>query len=205
MSGKTTIDPDKYWNPNIAKMIAQARDAGLIRLLTDEERDASRHKIIEAVAPGQPLWVFGYGSLMWNPDFPVAATRGALVRGWHRRFCLWTVLGRGTPERPGLMLGLETGGSCRGMALAIASERIEEATDRLWRREMMAGAYIPRWLEADTHEGPVKAVGFVINPEFERYAGRLDDEEVARHIAYADTPSRHWTRSATEAARCTTS
>ena len=189
MSGRTTIDPNKYWDPDVAKMIERARDDGLITLLSDEERDASRRALLEAATPGEPVWIFGYGSLMWRPDFAFAEVRAALIRGWHRRFSFWTVLGRGTPERPGLMLALEPGGSCRGMCLAIAPEQVEEATDRIWRREMLAGAYIPRWLDADTREGPVQAISFVVNPRFERYAGRLEDEEVAQHIAHAEGPS----------------
>ena len=106
---RTRINPDHYWTPEIAKIIQRACDDGLITLMGDDERDATRHELLKSVTPGEPVWVFGYGSLMWNPDFPVAETRAALVRGWHRRFCLWTVLGRGTPERPGLMLGLEPG------------------------------------------------------------------------------------------------
>ena len=189
MSGKTTIDPDKYWNPAVAKIIEKARDEGLITLLSDEEREASRHEMLKAATPGEPVWVFAYGSLMWNPDFPIAQTRAGLVQGWHRRFSFWTVLGRGTPERPGLMLALEPGGSCRGLCLAIAPDRIEEATDRIWRREMLADAYIPRWVKAQTGMGNVQAITFVTNPGMERYAGRLDDEEVARHIAQAEGPS----------------
>jgi glutathione-specific gamma-glutamylcyclotransferase len=189
MSGGTTIDPKMYWSPAVAKIIERARDDGLITLLSDDERNASRHELLKAAKPGEPVWVFAYGSLMWNPDFPIAESRAALVRGWHRRFCFWTVLGRGTPERPGLMLALEPGGSCRGLALAIAPDKIEAATDRIWRREMLAGAYIPRWLEADTRDGPVQVISFVVNPEFERHAGRLEDEEVAQHIAHAEGPS----------------
>ncbi len=189
MKDRTTIDPKKYWSPKVAEIIERARDDGLITLMPDEEREANRHTMLDAAIPDKPVWVFAYGSLMWNPDFPIAETRAGLVRGWHRRFSFWTVLGRGTPERPGLMLALEPGGSCRGLALGIAPDKVEEATDRIWRREMLADAYIPRWLDVHTNEGPVQAITFVTNPKMERYAGRLDDEEVAHHIAFAEGPS----------------
>lgn len=188
MNRSPTTEPNKYRDDDIARVIESARDGGLVAILSDEERNASRNVILKAVKPGEPVWVFGYGSLMWNPDFAFAEARAGLVRGWHRRFSFWTIIGRGTPERPGLMLALEPGGSCRGLCLAIAPENVEEATDRIWRREMLAGAYIPRWLEADTHEGRVQAISFVVNPQFERHAGRLADEEVARHIANAEGP-----------------
>ena len=86
------------------------------RALTDEQLSASLTATLAAKPKGAGWWVFGYGSLLWNPLFPVAETRAATVHGLHRRFCLWSLASRGTPERPGLVLGARPGGLCRGVA-----------------------------------------------------------------------------------------
>jgi glutathione-specific gamma-glutamylcyclotransferase len=156
-----------------------------LKLLSDEERAASVRSVFGDGLGAEDAWVFGYGSLLWNPTFLYDETRVAHLRGWHRRFCLWTPLGRGTPDRPGLMLGLERGGSCRGVAFRIKAEHAEEEIDILWRREMVSGAYAPRLVPVETHAGPVRAVAFVINRGHERYAGFLPDDEIARILADA--------------------
>ena len=98
--------------------------------------------------PDGPVWLFGYGSLIWNPAFEFAEKRPATVHGLHRRFCLRTFLGRGSKDRPGLVLALDRGGCCRGVAFRIAAERVESELDIVWRREMISDAYRPRWLTA---------------------------------------------------------
>jgi len=167
---------------------AVAREAerlGLFRRLRPEERAASIRQTLEAFPAGAEVWVFGYGSLMWNPAFHHAERRPARVHGLHRRFCLWSAIGRGTPERPGLMLGLEPGGSCLGVAFRIASERVESELAVVWGREMIGDAYVPRVVRARTPKGPVAAIAFAINPRHERYAGRLPVETMTRVIASA--------------------
>ncbi len=131
------------------------------------------------------LWVFGYGSLMWNPAFHYAERRLGHLHGYHRSFCMWTPLGRGSPENPGLMLGLDNGGSCRGVAFRVAGQNVEEELDIVWRREMVAGSYDPRWVTVRTELGAVRAVTFVMNHENERYAGRLPVATIVRHLATA--------------------
>ncbi len=100
------------------------------------------------VSPGEDLWVFGYGSLMWDPGFPVAERAPALLYGYHRRFCIQSRRYRGTPERPGLVLGLDHGGSCRGIALRAAAADAAHVAAYLWDREMDSYAYRPRRLRA---------------------------------------------------------
>ena len=141
-----------------------------------------------ALAPHDPaadLWVFGYGSLMWNPAFHFAERRVGVVRGWHRRFCLWQWRYRGSRERPGLMLALDRGGACRGMAYRVAGPGLREKLAGVWRREMIADGYRPRWTAAVTAQERVRALTFVVNREGERYAGALPDTEIARYIAAA--------------------
>lgn len=153
-------------------------------LLSPEAREASLQETLAAAPPGD-IWLFGYGSLMWNPAVLHAESRATLLRGWHRRFCLWTPMGRGTPECPGLVLGLERGGACRGVAFRLERAQAEEELRLVWRREMLSGAYVPRWVSLESGGGPLRAVTFAINRKHIRYAGRLRDEDVARHIAVA--------------------
>lgn len=164
------------------------RDPELRRLvLPDEARDASLRETLRSAPPGD-VWVFGYGSLIWNPAFHFVEKRTARINGYHRRFCLWTQLGRGSPENPGLMLGLERGGACRGVAFRVAEEAVESELDVLWRREMFTGAYRPTWVTARSGDVSVPAVTFVINRDNARYAGRLTEDTIVRHLATATGP-----------------
>ena len=105
----------------LAAMVARSSPG--LRLLTEAERDASlRDTLATQPEPGAPVWLFGYGSLIWNPTVRVAEERRAHVAGWHRAFCLNARAGRGTAACPGLLLGLLAGGTCSGMALRVAPE-----------------------------------------------------------------------------------
>ena len=158
-----------------------------LKVATDEEHTAAIAAMLKARpdAPGD-VWVFAYGSLIWNPTIHTLERRCADLRGYHRRFCLWTHLGRGTPDCPGLMLALEGGGSCRGIAYRIAEAEAEHELMLLWRREMVTGAYRARWVKAVTPEGPVAAIAFTMNAKHHRYAGRLPEAEVSAVIARAE-------------------
>lgn len=162
------------------------RDSGLdIRVLSEEELAESRLATLARRPARAPVWVFAYGSLMSNPAFHHAEMRHGTVRGLHRRFCLWAPLGRGSPERPGLFLGLERGGACRGVAYRIAEEHLEDELDVIWHREMVTGAYLPSWVTVATPAGPVAAIAFRINPDHPAYSGPLDDELVVQAVALA--------------------
>ncbi len=160
----------------------------LVPCLSEEELIASRDAAIAAAPPGADLWVFGYGSLIWNPAFHFEERRIARLHGYHRRFCLWTHLGRGSPERPGMVLGLEHGGSCVGVALRVHRDKVEEEFDIVWRREMVSGAYRPRWVRLRTDEGTVDALAFVINPAHPRYAGDACEADIVDALAHAEGP-----------------
>lgn len=165
------------------------RNPELRRLvLPDDERVASLRATLDDAPANGDVWVFGYGSLIWNPAFHFVEKRIARINGYHRRFCLWTQLGRGSAENPGLLLGLENGGACRGVLFRIAEEAVESELDILWKREMFTGAYCPTWVTARHGAESVAAITFVINRENNRYAGRLPDDTVARHIATATGP-----------------
>ncbi len=154
-----------------------------VRFMTDEERSAHVAQILaRAPRPGR-IWIFGYGSLMWNPAFHYVERRTARVYGFHRQFCLWARGGRGSPERPGLMLSLESGGSCAGVAYRIAPEAATAELDVVWRREMASWSYRPLWVTAHTGRGPEPAIVFAVNRSHERYVPGLDTETIARYLA----------------------
>lgn len=164
---------------------AAARRGG-VPLMSEEARKASLKAMRAAVPEGQDAWVFGYGSLMWNPAINVVESRKAHVRGYHRTFCLTLGAGRGSPEQPGLMLAIDRGGSCTGVAHRIAADAVESELSILWLREMVSGAYEPRWLNADiTGLQRVRVLAFVINRSHPRYEGTLHDDIAARRIARA--------------------
>lgn len=164
-------------------------DPELRRLvLSDEERNETLRRTLDAAPSSGDVWVFGYGSLIWNPAFHFVEKRVARVNGYHRRFCLWTQLGRGSPENPGLMLGLERGGACCGLAFRVAEPDVGTELDILWRREMFTGAYRPTWVTARGRGERFDAVTFVINRDNQRYAGRLPDDTIVRHLATASGP-----------------
>ncbi len=129
-------------------------------------------------APGGDIWLFAYGSLIWNPLVPVAEERVAKVHGLHRAFCVWTELGRGSPGQPGLVLGLDRGGVCQGVVLRLERHHAREELAMVWRREMVTGAYRPTWVKARTGQGAVHAIAFVVDRLKESYAGRLGEDAV---------------------------
>lgn len=156
------------------------------RLMSDEERQADIERMLAAVPPQQPVWVFAFGSLIWNPAFEFTQRLNARIHGWRRAFCLWNKAGRGSPEFPGLMLSLESGGSCTGVVYRIAPHAIRTELDVLWRREMMSFSYRPIWTQAYTEQGQMSALAFSRNPHHERYAPGLNHDVIVHHIAQAE-------------------
>ncbi len=153
--------------------------------LTDDERAASLAAMLAHPRARQPVWVFAYGSLIWKPGFPFAERRIGTLHGYHRQFCLLVKRYRGTPNVPGLMLGLERGGICRGVVYRLAESERDSALETVWAREILTAAYVPHWADVRTAEGSVRAIAFVINRAHERYTGRLSDEAVADALARA--------------------
>jgi cation transport protein ChaC len=126
------------------------------------------------------LWVFGYASLIWRPDFEFSDKRLARVHGWHRTLQMWSRVNRGTPANPGLVFALLTGGSCRGVALRVPRGQGEEVLHKLWHREMPTGVYDPRWLHCQTEKGPVNALAFTLSRQSPNFTGHLSDAEYRR-------------------------
>ncbi len=165
-----------------------ARVSPNVPVLTDAERHASLHAALAARAEhGEGIWLFAYGSLIWNPVIRITEQRPAQVRGWHRAFCLATRAGRGTPDNPGLLLGLRPGGDCAGAVLRVPEDQLEHELDVLWRREMVTASYTPRWLSAEDAAGaPLgMALAFTMDDTSHAYAGDLAEEEVVERLATA--------------------
>lgn len=170
----------------LEEFMQDAERRGLLTRMSDEDREASRDRTMARFAPEEDIWVFGYGSLIWNPAFHFEEKRIARIHGLHRRFCLETPLGRGSPEQPGRVLGLDRGGSCAGMAFRLAPEKAHDELSILWRREMVSDAYRATVVRAHTDRGPVRAATFVINRKSPRYCGETDLDKVAFSIARAE-------------------
>jgi cation transport protein ChaC len=131
------------------------------------------------------LWVFGYASLIWRPEFDAAEHRPALVRGWHRALRMRSRINRGTPQQPGLVFALLPGGACRGVVYRMRRERADEELERLWAREMPTGVYDPRFLLCRTSQGAVPALAFTLSRRSESYMGRLPDEQMLHILRHA--------------------
>ncbi|KIN60837.1 ChaC-like protein [Sulfitobacter noctilucae] len=150
-----------------------------------DAREENRQKVL-AGRMDSDLWVFAYGSLIWDPAVTVEEYRYATLPGWHRSFCMRLESGRGTHECPGLMAALDQGGSCAGLAFRIAAPVVDEETQYMWRREMFAGTYRPEFMQVATPQGPVEALVFVIDPTNRRYTPDLPLDVSAEMIGTAE-------------------
>ncbi len=159
--------------------------------LDDSDYDALLDELQVALPDSEPLWLFGYGSLIWKPEFDYVEERVALARGWHRSFCMNMTRWRGTKESPGLMMALDSGGQCKGVAFRLTDDNRREQLGKLFRREitLKPTSYRPRLLNLASEAGPLKALAFVINRKGLTYCGPLDEEKVVERLA---TSCGHW-------------
>ena len=165
--------------------LAQTRDGPASSVLSFEELKASRRAFLPDDYNGPDIWIFGYGSLIWNPLVDFDAKCAAHLFGYHRRFCLWTRIGRGSPECPGLVLALDRGGSVNGIAFRIPAGIAVRELDMLWRREMLTNSYLPRFVSIHTDEGKKRALTFIIKRDTPGFAEKMSDEHVSDIIARA--------------------
>lgn len=166
----------------------RARDQGRPKnwRLSDQELEKSMNAFLGGIDARQDLWVFSYGSLMWNPGFYFTEVRMAKLAGHQRCFSLKADLGRGTVEFPALMLSLEKQpGSCTGLAFRIAADISQEELAILWRREMIQGSYIPVMLPMATPQGNITALAFTSNRTSIHYVGTQSLDNTASVIAKA--------------------
>ena len=119
---------------------------------------------------------------MWRPEFPYTDSQPALLRGYHRSLCIYSIEYRGTREYPGLVLGLDKGGSCKGRAMRVERIQAKKVLKYLHEREMKHRAYFPKWLPVNISTGTIKAYCFVVKQNHEQYTGKLDDEAMLKLI-----------------------
>ena len=132
------------------------------------------------------LWVFGYASLIWRPEFEAAEQRPAAVHGWHRALEMRSRINRGTPECPGLVFALVSGGSCRGVAYRVERQHAQEQLERLWLREMPTGVYDPKWLPCRTPQGRINALAFTLSRNSPAHTGALPDPQMLEILRCAN-------------------
>ena len=167
----------------VKKMVAE-RD-GETKIASDVELLASRREVVPDDFDCSNVWVFGYGSLIFNPVIEHTERVNAKIYGNHRRFCLRTRIGRGSPDCPGLVLALDRGGSCAGVAFKLNPETAIAELDLLWRREMITLAYNARWVKLHTDKGVKTGIAFVSIPAHQNYAPPMSLHSEAEIIAAA--------------------
>lgn len=158
--------------------------------LTDHDYDEWRQTLLAEHPKDADLWLFAYGSLIWKPACDVEDHGLALLRGWHRKFCLHLRRFRGTPDFPGLMMALDRGGSCRGVLQRIPARHVEERLDLLLRREtsVKPASNTPRWVRVESSSRSQRAIAFIINRKGPTYC-RHTLAETAAILAKA---CGHW-------------
>jgi cation transport protein ChaC len=178
----TADSPPSDANPAVAPLPAlpgYPPPIGCGCVLSDAELAASLAENFREHDPESDIWLFGYGSLIWNPGLPVEESLQARVNGYHRGLYMWSRHNRGTPEQPGLVLAIDRGGSCPGVAFRLAIKDSARHLATLWRREMLMDEYRPAWLPCTLADGRrVRALCFVIKRDSSAYAGRLSDDIV---------------------------
>ena len=137
------------------------------------------------------LWIFGYASLIWRPDFEFAELRRAKVHGWHRALKMWSRINRGTPECPGLVFALLSGGSCHGVVYRVPRHEARAVLATLWLREMVTGVYDPRWMRCTTAKGSVQALAFTLSRRSPNFTGDLSQAHYQQ--IFADSCGRYGT------------
>jgi glutathione-specific gamma-glutamylcyclotransferase len=142
---------------------------------TSRDPAAQLHHTLKTRRTSGDLWVFGYASLIWRPEFEADERRPAMVYGWHRALEMRSRINRGTYEQPGLVFALISGGSCQGVVYRIAQHRVAAELDRLWAREMPTGVYDPKWLNCHTPLGHVEALAFALSRRSPNFTGELSD------------------------------
>ena len=169
-------DDDRDW---------AARYKGVSDVVSPQERAAALDAAIAEIDDWDDVWVFAYGSLIWNPAIHFVQRELGAIHGLHRAFCLRSHIGRGSPEHPGLMLGLDRGGSCRGVAYRLAASSVRSEMDLLFKREMLTRIYHPTWVKVSCATGKCRALTFVVDRQNARYTKHLPESTQVEMIATA--------------------
>ncbi len=181
---RTTLCRDDLESGRMRDLYVEAL-GGPGHALDDEQLSRSLTTTLAARPKGAGWWVFAYGSLLWNPLFPFVEARPALLHGLHRRFCLYSMASRGTPDAPGLVLGLDRGGACTGVVYRLPAPVAIDELHLLWRREMVVGSYRPKWVGVRSGDRRIVALTFTVRHDHPQYTGKLPLDETARVLAFA--------------------
>ena len=191
VDARATSRPMRLTRELISRIAGSTADPGPMPgrvYATDADHHAIRRELLAARPANGEVWVFAYGSLIWKPASAVVEERVAILRGWHRAFCLgWDRRYRGSNERPGLMLALDHGGSCKGVVQRLPADAVEANLDKLLRREVVTrpSPFPPRWVTVETASGPVRAITFTMDRKSGFYVSGLSCEEIAGVLATA--------------------
>jgi len=158
---------------------------------TDADREEAVARVMATRPAGNEVWLFAYGSLIWNPAFESIERRIGVIHGWHRAFCLgWIRRFRGSPQNPGLMMALDRGGEAAGAAYLLTPEKLDASLVTLFQREMRIKPepMLPVWARIETAAGPITALTFVMDSTSPVYVGGLSAERIADVLAMAVGP-----------------
>lgn len=187
MPDKPILTRDALLNGEIERLVHD--DQTDLERMTDEQRATLIDQTLKTLGDSE-LWVFGYGSLIWNPALDYEEKRRCSIKGFEKKFCFWTTLSRGSIECPGLMMGLIAGDGCNGVAFRIDAINAATELDVLFRREMSHYIYKPTWIEAQCVEtkSTFKILTFVVDIENHRFVDNLSLKDIVRIIATAQGP-----------------
>jgi len=188
MPDKPTLTREALISGDIERLLHNGHDG--LRIMSDDQRAELVRQTLDKLGESDDLWIFAYGSLIWNPALDFEEQRRCTLQGYQKKFCFWTTISRGSVEQPGLMLGLVEGGQCNGVAYRIDLSKAATELDLLFRREMALFVYKPTWAEAHCEETNTSFVTltFVADPAGDRFVDSLTQAETVRTIAQAQGP-----------------
>jgi cation transport protein ChaC len=193
--GSKMIRPPKRLTKDLVDRVARVEpDEGYeahVEVFSETDYDEHLREFLTPLTPGDAIWVFAYGSLIWKPGFAHVETRRGVAEGWQRSFCLRIKRFRGTRARPGLMMQLDRGGSCEGLLMRLSPGEELSALRGLWRREITAKppGNLPRLIDVTSGRETIRAIAFTANPAKDNYVCGLSNGEVAETLA---TAAGHW-------------
>ena len=188
MPDKPVLTREALLNGDVERLTREGRKN--LPTMTDAQREDLVEQTLKTLGSSAELWVFGYGSLIWNPAIDFEAQRRCRIKDYQRKFCFWTSMSRGSVEYPGLMVGLVDGDGCDGVAYLIERSKAATELDILYRRELFSFVYKPVWVDAVCSESNTdfRALTFVVDTENERYVHQLAQSEIVKTIATAHGP-----------------
>ncbi len=187
MPDKSILTREALLNGEIERLVHDNQNN--IDRMSDDQRAALVEQTLSDLGDAE-LWIFGYGSLIWNPALNYDEQRRCSIKGYEKKFCFWTTLSRGSVECPGLMMGLVEGECCNGVAFRVSASNAASELDVLFRREMAHYIYKPTWVEAECvdSKNTFKTLTFVVDKDNHRFVDNLSINETVRAIAIAQGP-----------------